>query len=154
MPDSLFGLLVGLETESRLSALDALGKRLFQRMPAALRDSLGLAFVAWVNRIVAARWGTEDNPPRIEAFREVAMLETKVEGWGARYRRQGEKAGEARGEAKGKVELLERLLIRRFSEPLPSWVRHRLLAASVDQLNTWVDGIFDAPTLEALLGKP
>ena len=82
------------------------------------------------------------------------MLETKVEGWGARYRRQGEKAGEARGEAKGKVELLERLLIRRFSEPLPSWVRHRLLAASVDQLNTWVDGIFDAPTLEALLGKP
>ena len=61
--------------------------------------------------------------------------------------------GEAKGEAKGKAEDLRRLLARRFG-PLPEWATARIDAASIEQMNVWLDGIFDAPTLDALLGPP
>ena len=57
----------------------------------------------------------------------------------------------AKGEAKGKAEDLKRLLARRFG-PLPKWAAARIDAAPIAQLDAWLDGIFDAPTLDALLG--
>ncbi|MFT4103354.1 MAG: Rpn family recombination-promoting nuclease/putative transposase [Burkholderiaceae bacterium] len=170
LPDNLAGLLVGIETDSRLSALDAHGKRLFRQMPAELHDSLGQVVVAWLNRVVAARWGSDDNAPRIEHFREVGMLAQKVEGWGARYRREGmikgiaegkakgiaegKAKGMAEGKAQGKIELLERQLARRFGAPLPDWVRPRLAAADIARLDDLAERIFDATSLEALLDQP
>ena len=67
---------------------------------------------------------------------------------------KGEAKGEARGEAKGKAESLKRLLTRRFG-PLPRWAAQRLDAAATDQLDTWLEGIFDAQSLDGLIGpKP
>ena len=146
LPDNLAGLLVGIETDRRLSALDKQGKRLFRQIPAELHDSMGQIFVAWLNRVVAARWGTADNAPRIEHFREVAMLAEKVGGWAAQYERKGER----KGKKEGRIELLERQLARRFGSPLPVWVRPRLEAADIVQLDGWAERIFDAPSLEAL----
>ena len=143
LPDNLAGLLVGIETSRQLSALDEQGKRLFQQIPAELHGSMGQIFVAWLNRVVAARWGTADNAPRIEHFREVAMLADKVGGWAAQYERKGEK--------KGRIEQLERQLAHRFGGPLPPWVRPRLEKADIPQLDDWAERIFDAPSLEALL---
>ncbi len=59
----------------------------------------------------------------------------------------------AKGEAKGKADDLKRLLARRFG-PLPRWAVARINAASIAQLDAWLDGIFDAPALDALLGSP
>ena len=154
LPDNLAGLLVGIETSRRLSALDEQGKRLFRQIPAELHDSMGQIFVAWLNRVVAARWGTADNAPRIQHFREVAMLAEKVEGWAAQYERKGERKGRKEGEKKGRIEQLERLLARRFGTPLPAWVRPRLEAADIPQLDSWVDRIFDASSLAALFDQP
>jgi hypothetical protein len=44
-----------------------------------------------------------------------------------------------------------RPLTRRFG-PLPAWAIARIDAATIDQLNTWLDNIFDADRLEVLIG--
>lgn len=57
----------------------------------------------------------------------------------------------AEGKAEGKAEDLGRLLARRFG-PLPDWAVARIQAAPIAQLDAWLDGIFDADRLEALIG--
>lgn len=57
----------------------------------------------------------------------------------------------AEGEAKGRAEGLRRLLACRFG-PLPEWAQARLEAAPIAQLDQWLDGVLDTPSLEALIG--
>jgi predicted transposase YdaD len=59
----------------------------------------------------------------------------------------------AEGKAEGKAEDLKRLLARRFGR-LPKWAAARIDAATIDQMDAWLDGIFDAETVDALLGPP
>jgi predicted transposase/invertase (TIGR01784 family) len=55
------------------------------------------------------------------------------------------------GQAKGKADDLKRLIKRRFGQ-LPEWVATCIEGAQVEQLNTWLDGIFDAESVEDLIG--
>ena len=64
---------------------------------------------------------------------------------------EGKAAGRDEGWAEGKAEDLKRLLRRRF-DTLPPWAALRIDAASIAQLDAWLDGIFDAQSLEALIG--
>ena len=57
----------------------------------------------------------------------------------------------AKGEAK--ADDLQCLLARRF-DSLPKWAAARIDAAPIAHLDAWLDGIFDAPILDALLGPP
>ncbi len=41
--------------------------------------------------------------------------------------------------------------MRRFGR-LPKWATARIDAAAIDPLDAWLDGIFDAENLEALIG--
>ncbi|HYN78090.1 MAG TPA: DUF2887 domain-containing protein [Lamprocystis sp. (in: g-proteobacteria)] len=60
----------------------------------------------------------------------------------------------AKGKAEGKADGLKRLLKRRFGV-LPRWAVLRLDSAAMDQLDGWLEGIFEAQSLEGLLGpKP
>ena len=54
--------------------------------------------------------------------------------------------------AEGKAMTLKRLLRRRFAT-LPADAEQRIDAAAEAQLDTWLDGIFDAPSVEDLLSK-
>jgi hypothetical protein len=63
----------------------------------------------------------------------------------------GEAKGKAEGEAKGKADGLKRQLKRRFGA-LPRWAVLRLDGAAMDQLDGWLEGIFEAQSLEDLLG--
>jgi hypothetical protein len=65
---------------------------------------------------------------------------------------EGKAKGKAEGEAKGKAEGLKRLLTRRFGR-LPRWAIQRLDTAAMEQLDAWLEGIFDARSLEELIGK-
>jgi predicted transposase YdaD len=60
--------------------------------------------------------------------------------------------GKTDGITEGKSDALERLLVHRFG-PLPGWASARIAAASIDQLDAWLDGIFAAESLEALIGS-
>jgi hypothetical protein len=55
------------------------------------------------------------------------------------------------GKAEGKAEILLRQLRRRFGA-VPDWAERRITAASTDQLDTWLDGIFDADGVVELIG--
>ena len=64
---------------------------------------------------------------------------------------KGKAEGKAEGEAEGKASTLKRLLTRRFGA-VPAWAERRIDAAAVAQLDSWLDGIFDAANVEDLIG--
>ncbi len=64
---------------------------------------------------------------------------------------KGEVKGKAEGKAEGKADSLKRLLARRFG-PLPAGAEQRIDRAAVAQLDAWLDGIFDAASLDDLIG--
>jgi predicted transposase YdaD len=64
---------------------------------------------------------------------------------------KGKAEGKAEGTAEGKASTLKRLLALRFGA-LPAWAERRIDAAPVAQLDAWLDGIFDAERLAALIG--
>ena len=64
---------------------------------------------------------------------------------------EGEAKGEARGKAAGKASTLKRLLTLRFGA-LPAWAERRIDAAPLAQLDIWLDGIFAAEGVAALIG--
>ena len=57
----------------------------------------------------------------------------------------------AEGEAKGKAMSLKRLVKRRFAT-LPAWAEQRIDAAPEAQVDAWLDAIFEATSVEDLLG--
>lgn len=63
---------------------------------------------------------------------------------------EGQREGKREGRREGKADDLKRLLTRRFGA-VPVWALQHIDAASIEQLDTWLDGIFDAPSLDALI---
>ena len=57
------------------------------------------------------------------------------------------------GLEEGQGRALTRQLTRRFG-PLPGWIAPRVKQASASQLDTWLDRVIDAPTLEAVFADP
>ncbi len=64
---------------------------------------------------------------------------------------EGKAVGIAQGMTGGKSEALARLLKRRFG-PLPDKIQAHIAAATLDQLDRWLDAVLDAPTLGAIFG--
>jgi len=79
-----------------------------------------------------------------------ATLTNLLQRLGYRDLQQVREDGKAEGKAEGKANTLKRQLTRRFG-PLPAWVEQRIDAAAVEQLDEWLDGIFDTATIEALI---
>jgi predicted transposase YdaD len=65
---------------------------------------------------------------------------------------KGKKEGQKEGRQEEARVILRKLLGRRFGK-LPAWVTARLKGAETAQLEAWAEGIFDAATLEELLGR-
>jgi predicted transposase YdaD len=64
---------------------------------------------------------------------------------------EGEAKGKAEGKAEGKASTLKRQLTLRFGV-LPAWAERRIDAAPLAQLDAWLDGIFAADSVAALIG--
>ena len=71
------------------------------------------------------------------------MLADRLEEWAHQY--------EARGESRGESLALQKLLTKRFGV-IPSGVMGMIAAASKEQLDTWLDQILDADSLNDLFG--
>lgn len=151
--DNLVQALINLERTTDLAQLHTLVSALGRRLAAAEHESLRHALTAWLNQVVVKRVAPTDNPPQYRDLQEVdTMLEETVDGWVRKWKREGLREGRREGLQEGRIALLERLLARRFGEPLPAWVRPRLRAASIEKLDGWAQAIFDARNLEDLLG--
>ena len=66
---------------------------------------------------------------------------------------EGRAEGRAEGEATGKAKTLLRLLDRRFHGVSEAY-RTQVLAANADQLDTWIDAVLDAKSIDAVFGRP
>ena len=75
------------------------------------------------------------------------MLSEHVDEWTQKWKREGVREGERAG----KRDALKRLLRVRFGD-LPPWAQARIDAATLGQLDAWLDGLFQVATLDALLG--
>lgn len=75
------------------------------------------------------------------------MLAERLEEWAQGY----EARGEARGEEKGEAIALQRLLVRRYGV-LPPDLASRIAAASREEIETWLDRVLDARSLEDVFG--
>ena len=64
---------------------------------------------------------------------------------------EGKTEGKTEGKIEGKIGTLCRQLTRRFG-PLPSWAAQRITAASEAQLDTWLNDIFEANSVQDLIG--
>ena len=78
-----------------------------------------------------------------------ALMGTVAEAWTKRAREEALLIGEAQGLAKGKAETLTRLLERRFG-PLRRQTHDRIANAELDQIETWLDALLDAPDLNGV----
>ena len=79
------------------------------------------------------------------------IAETLIAEGEARGKRQGIVEGKQRGLAEGKASSLIQFLERRFG-PLSEASKVKIMDASISELDTWIDGVFDAKSVEALLG--
>lgn len=79
------------------------------------------------------------------SWKEQGLAEGRAEG-----REQGRAEGRVAGRAEGQAESLLRLVHRRFG-PVPAEAEAMVRAASLEQLDHWLDRILDAETLTDLL---
>ena len=84
-----------------------------------------------------------------QKWKREGLREGKLEGL-----REGERKGKREGKLEGKRDALKRLLRVRFGD-LPPRAQARIDAATLGQLDAWLDGLFQAATLDVLLaGQP
>jgi hypothetical protein len=121
---------------------------------AAVDDLLGSGFL--VSAFIYINWAYDAVDRRaIEAALARAPDEQReaVMSVMAQEREQGRIEGEAQGKARGKAETLLRLLERRF-HGVPEPYHAQVLAADVEQLDTWIDAVLDAESIDAVFGRP
>jgi len=149
-------------------ALRPILRRLGTRLQGPRYASLRRALTVWFARVLLRRLLPGENLPQLHDLGEVeTMLSEHVDEWTQKWKREGLREGLREGERKGKLEgertgklegkregkrdALKRLLRVRFGD-LPPWAQARIDAATLGQLDTWLDGIFQAATLDVLLG--
>ncbi|MBV5299010.1 MAG: Rpn family recombination-promoting nuclease/putative transposase [Rhodoferax sp.] len=96
-----------------------------------------------------------DEETRIQAFvRERALRDEISERRSERAKGkiEGKIEGEVEGRQKEAVNILQRLLRRRFGD-LPEASLARLQAASLEQLEQWTDAVLDAPSLSVVFAS-
>jgi flagellar biosynthesis/type III secretory pathway protein FliH len=78
-------------------------------------------------------------------FNELTLLrDAREEG-----REEGWEKGREEGQTLARITTLTRLLTRRFGPP-PEWALTRMQQATGKQIDTWLDRILDAPTIDAV----
>ena len=79
------------------------------------------------------------------------MLANRLEEWAHQYEAEGMQKGMQQGMQQGEALALQKLITRRFGTIAPD-VLVKITAASKEQLDTWLDQILDADSLNDLFG--
>lgn len=81
-----------------------------------------------------------------------SMLANLGETWKKRWKAEGVAEGRVEGEARGEAKALIRLVEKRFG-PLPADLQARVLAADAVSVETWLDRLMEASSLEVLFSS-
>ncbi len=86
--------------------------------------------------------------PRIEGLPELnVMLAERLEEWAHAYKAEGKAKGKAEGEALA----LQKVIKKRFGA-VPAEVLAKISAASLEQIDAWLDQVLDAHGLDDIFG--
>ena len=120
--------------------------RLAKRLAGPENRELRRALSIWIGRVVLPRLAPGANLTEVNNLEEIdTMLSGTVITWAERARKDGMEEG--RSEIAQRT--LERQLTRRFG-PLPPEAVDRIRQAALPQLETWLDRIIDAPSMQAV----
>ncbi|TBV10803.1 hypothetical protein DNK08_05685 [Stutzerimonas kirkiae] len=111
--------------------------------------------IRWIIGLVRRRTSNGRIPPLSDLLEVSTMLAERTETWTERWVQEGMTKGLEQGLEQGRkyqATLLQRQLGRRFG-PLPEWAAQRVEQAGQAQIGAWAEAIFDAPSLEELLGQ-
>ena len=136
-------LVIATDAELRQRAPDLWQSVQTAAVPDSERETLAEVLLFWLME----RFGTLTKTEVLQTSNLLTSIED-TSGYQA-IKELGIAEGEAKGKAAGKAEDLTRLLTRRFG-PLPAWLTARISAAPIVQLDAWLDGILDAPSLTDL----
>jgi len=166
---NLVAALFRLENSRDAAAIQQVLRHLIDWLHAPQQAGLRRSFTEWLRRVLLPSRLPDITIPAMQELQEVDdMLAERVKEWYAEYERKGLQAGMEKGLEKGLEEglekglekgrsdearrILSRLMTQRFNELSPA-VEARLEAASLEQLELWVDRILDASSPEDLFGQ-
>lgn len=158
--DNTVSDMIEIEAAPDPDQVQRIVERLAKRLVGPQNTELRRALAVWIRRVVLQRLAPDAEPelPPVTELAEVqAMLSGHVIPWNEQAMekglRQGREEGLREGLVEGRTELarsaLERLLTRRFG-PLPPEAVDRIRQAALPQLETWLDRIIDAPSMQAV----
>ncbi len=108
------------------------------------QPALKHTFAVWIRAILQRHSRRQLILPQVNDLQELKMsLAQRIEQWARDYQQQGLEQGISQGQAR----VLQRQLTRRFGL-LPDSIQARLEAAASDELETWLDRILEAKTLD------
>ncbi|MEF8727422.1 MAG: Rpn family recombination-promoting nuclease/putative transposase [Accumulibacter sp.] len=113
------------------------------------RPDLRRTFALWIRATLMRRAEYRIVLPRVDDLQELnVMLAERLEEWADAYKAEGKAEGRAEGEALA----LQKLLRRRFGS-IPAEVLQEISRASVEQIDSWLDQVLDAGSLDDLFGS-
>ena len=151
--DNTVADLIEIESAPGREQMQTVVDRLSKRLAGPQNTELRRALAVWIRRVVAQRLPPQAKLPAVTELSEVqAMLSRNVTRWDVRAMEKGRQEGLIEGHTDRAQRTLERLLTRRFG-PLPPEAQDRIHQATLPQLETWLDRIIDAPTLQAVFDE-
>ncbi|MBW7901683.1 MAG: Rpn family recombination-promoting nuclease/putative transposase [Rhodocyclaceae bacterium] len=154
LSNNLLALLIRLETTPDAPAIREATAALVQHLKGPAYDSLRRAFVAFYNRAILTRLNSRHT---IREFRELqeggTMIAERIDEWGKQIHQKALQEGLQEGRRDEAARMLRRLLALRFGE-LPDWAEARLAGATQEALETWIDAVLTAESLEGVIGRP
>jgi hypothetical protein len=114
------------------------------------KPELKRIFAMWIRLVLLRHSKYRVLLPKVTDLKELKMsLTDRFELWAKEH----EERGLERGLEKGEALALQRLLARRFGALPPEYLA-RIGAASVGEVETWLDRVLDAGSLDAVFGPP
>jgi hypothetical protein len=113
-------------------------------------EDLRRAFGAWLREVAAARLSDENTQISNDVWETPSMLAERMIQWEQEFMQRGRQEGRQEGRKEGEATVLLHLLRKRFGE-LPEQVGARLRGASLEQLDSWLERLLAAASLEEVL---
>jgi hypothetical protein len=156
--DNTVSDLIRLETGPDTAQLQRVVAALAQRLRSPENTELRRALTVWINRVVLKRLIPGAEIPEVNELKEIeTMLAERVVTWTETWKRegmqQGMREGVQQGMQQGKSAVLSRLLRRRFGT-ISAATQARLESAAAEQIESWVENILDATTLDEVFVDP
>ena len=147
---AIFRMEHARDTEEAKQAIRYLGRAVAE---SPFKQTIDQAVMEWMLQRLSRKMPGLPLPTLDEIMKGTEMLETNMDKWEAQAIAKGALLGKLEGRLEGRLEgeafALQRLLTKRFGA-IPVDVAQMIAAAGPEQIEAWLDGLFDADDLAAI----